>query len=329
VTLALTALCVVTHGGLTLFVAAASAGLVATLLVSASMAGSIAPVRLRFDATLARLLIIAGLPIFMSDILGMVTLRLDTVMLSLLSLPTEVGYYGVANKLRDVAVKLPYLFAAFLMPVLVQCVRDPKLYDQRLADSLVSVWVFAVGIMLVLGCFAHAVVAFIAGHEFAAAVGCVRITGVALASGCLAAVLQYSAFARHKNAEVMRMHMISAGVALIGLFALIPSMGAVGAALAVAAGETVFAVCLLPLASPNGLAALPWLRLAGVGTVGLICAAIATGMHATGLPLYVSAPTVALSYAGLLLLTGMVRPENVALLLRKSPKTVPSQPDLP
>lgn len=318
VALALTALCVLIDGGLMLFIAAASGGLVATFLVSAELARPIALVQLRFDRKLAAALIVTGLPIFMSDIVGIVTLRLDTVMLSVLSLPSEVGYYGVANKLREVAMKLPYLFAAFLMPVLVQALHDAKLFDQRLRDSLVSVWVFAVGVMLVLGCFAEQLVALIAGNGFVPAIPVVRVTGVALAAGCLTAVLQYSALARERATQVMRVHVCAAILALIGLFTLIPRLGAIGAAWAVAAGEMAFAIGLLPLASANGLSALPWLRLAGIGTAGLICAGIAYGLQNRGVPFYFSAPAVAASYALFLFLTGMVKPEQLRLLVGRS-----------
>ncbi len=328
VALALTALCVVIDGGLMLFIAAASSGLVATFLVSAVLARPIAPVRMCFDGTLARTLVVTGLPIFMSDIVGMVTLRLDTVMLSLLSLPAEVGYYGVANKLREVAIKLPYLFAAFLMPVLVQALHDRALFDQRLRDSLVSVWVFAVGLMLALGCFADTIVALIAGDGFAPSVNVVRITGIALGAGCLTAVLQYAALSREKATQVMRVHICAAIIALVGLFVLIPRFGASGAAWAVAAGETAFAIGLLPFASPNGLSALPWLRLLGVAVAGLLCVAIASALQAHQMPVYVTVPAVGGGYALFLLVTGMVKVEQIKLLLsRGSRRKNGEQPD--
>ena len=47
-----------------------------------------------------------GAPLLLSDIIGMVTLRLDTVMLSIMSSPAEVGYYSVANKLREIDGRL-------------------------------------------------------------------------------------------------------------------------------------------------------------------------------------------------------------------------------
>ena len=131
--------------------------------------------RPRLDLALAGSLIVLGLPLFMSDIIGMVTLRLDTIALSIFSTPTEIGYYGVANKLREVAVKLPYMFAAFLMPLLVRSLGDLREFNLRLSNSLVAVWVFAVSVMLAMGCFGDVILQLLAGRDFAESATVVQI----------------------------------------------------------------------------------------------------------------------------------------------------------
>src|SRR5262249_26264461 len=89
-------LAITLNGSLMQIVGASTAGLVTTFLVSALLADRMTRVRFHFDYNIARLLIVVGFPVFLSEALGMITLRLDTVTLSVLSTPPEVAFYGVA-----------------------------------------------------------------------------------------------------------------------------------------------------------------------------------------------------------------------------------------
>lgn len=314
-TLVLTVLAIYLHGGLLVLIGAASGGLIATFLVSAVLAKSIAPVRLQFDPALARTLLVLGAPLLLSDIVGMATLRLDTVMLSLMSSPAEVGYYSVANKLREVAVKLPYLFAAFLLPVLVRALSDTKEFDKRLGNGLVASWIFAVSVMLVMGCFGDVLVDLLAGPDFLPGASVVAITGIALAAGSLAAVLQTAVVARLPSITVFKAHVWSAITAIAGYGLLIRPWGAAGTAIAVAVGELAFTVRLMWLASPSGLRGLPWKRLMGIAVVGAFSATLIFGLRARGFGLPWAIATAALVYPALLLMSGILTRKQLMQLI--------------
>jgi O-antigen/teichoic acid export membrane protein len=319
-TLLLSALCVWAGGGLTAIVAAASIGLIVTFLVAAALAEKLAPVRLRFDPALARTLVLIGLPVFMSEIVGMITLRVDTVSLALLSVPSQVAYYGVASKLREVATKIPYMFGAFLLPLLVRAVSDRESFNTRLSEALVATWLFAVGMMLVMGCFADVLVLVAAGKQFLAAVPAVQVTGVALAVSCVIAILYSAAIAREQIGAALRAHVIGAIISLTGFALLIRPFGAAGTAAAVAAGEFFFMLRLLWLASPQ-LSRLPWARLAGITIAGGATAIVVMAARERGLSVYLALPFAGVAYPGLLLVTGLVKLEQVIGLLRR-PSTV-------
>ncbi|MEP7242592.1 MAG: oligosaccharide flippase family protein [Gammaproteobacteria bacterium] len=321
VTLVLTLVVIYMGGSLLGLMGAATGGLIMTLLISVVLAESIAPVRPRLDIALAGSLLVLGIPLFMSDIVGMVTLRLDTVALSLFSTPTEVGYYGVANKLREVAVKLPYMFAAFLMPLLVRSMGDLREFNLRLSNSLVAVWVFAVSVMLAMGCFGDVILHLLAGRGFAESTSVVQITGIALAAGSLSAVLQMGVLARDRAGQVLNAHIISAVVAIAGYYLLIPRWGAAGTAWAVAAGESAFMLRLLWIASPDGISALPWRKLLGVGLVGGFSAALLLGLRARGVGLAWALSAAVVLYPLLLLGAGVAsRQQLMSLVGRSGPK---------
>lgn len=315
-TLALTMFCVATNAGMLSIVAASTGGLLATFVVAAILAEPLAPVRLRYDPLLARSMLWIGMPVFVSEIVGMITLRVDAVALSLMSVPAEVGYYGIASKLREVGVKLPYLFGALIMPILVRSIAKGDVFNKRLGHALLSVWVFSVGVMLVLGCFADVVVRLIAGTQFGPAALSVQITGLALAASAIVQVLYSGALARDKAGEALKVHLIGAVVAVGGFAALIPLWGAAGAALAVALGEIAFAAGLCFLASPGGARSLPWSKLGGVTAVGVVCAGVIGLLRTSSAPWLFDLAVAGVLYPGLLLAVGLVKPSEIIELLR-------------
>jgi O-antigen/teichoic acid export membrane protein len=310
-------LAVTLDGGLIHIVAASTAGLLTTFVVSAVLADSIKPVRFYFDPGIARMLIVLGLPVFLSEALGMITLRLDTVTLSLLSTPPEVAFYGVASKLREIGSKIPFMFGAFLLPVFVRLADQPLMFEKRVADALLATWIFSVAGMLALGCFAGELVAGIAGGSFAPAATCVQVSGLALAATSLVAILNAAALAMNRAHGIVKNHLVGAVVTLGGFAILIPLLGAVGAALAVAAGEVVFMVTMLFLAGIKGLPQLPWRKFAGVGAVGSVTAAAVMGGRAIELPGYVLMFAAAVVYPVLLVLTGLLDPAQLRGLIRR------------
>jgi O-antigen/teichoic acid export membrane protein len=310
-------LAIALDGSLMQIVGASTAGLVTTFLVSAVLANRISPVRFHFDYGIARLLIVVGFPVFLSEALGMITLRLDTVTLSVLSTPPEVAFYGVASKLREIGSKVPFMFGAFLLPVLVRLLDEPANFEKRVGDALLATWVFSVGGMIALGCYAEEIVAFIAGGSFAPAAACVRVSGIALAATSLVAILNAAALALNRAHSVVKSHLIGAVVSLGGFVLLIPHHGAIGAALAVAAGEVVFMITMLFVSGTHGLPRLPWGKLAGVAGVGIATAATIAAARASELPNYVLLLGGAIIYPALLLVTRLVDPAQLQAMVRR------------
>lgn len=317
-TLALTAIAAGQDLGVVAFAAAASAGLVVTFVIAAILSERIAPIRPIIDLALSRRMVRSGVPLFVGDILGMVTVRLDTVLLSMLSVASEVGYYGIANKIREIAVKLPYLFAALLMPILTRAADQPGQFRRVLGDGLVAAWIFGVAVMLALACFADVIVSLLAGGKYAAAVDIVRLTGPALAAGCMSAVLQYAAYALDRSPAMVRAIAISSTIALVAMLLLIPRHGATGAAAAVVIGELVFMLGLIRPASPDGVGVVPWPRLAAVTATGAGVAALTFEMRAFGAHWAIAAATMIVAYPALLLLFRTVSLAQLRALTAKS-----------
>lgn len=300
-TLGFTLLAVLIDGGLLAFTAAITAGLVVTTLCAVALAEQLTPVRPQLDLPLARRMIVSGLPLFGSEAVGMITSRLDTVLLSVMSIATQVGYYGAAGKIREMAVRFPYMFAGLLMPILTSRASDPQEFRRYLADALVVTWIFAVAALIGLVRYADLVVAFLAGPKYAGAIPTVQLTGVAVAVTSMAAILQYAAYSLDRSAAALKAKTASSIAALIVMLVLIPRSGAIGAMVGVTVGELLFGFMLIPHASPDGRSVMPWRRLAVVSVVGLLAAGLTMTMKTLGVPRVFRMATVVVAYPGLLL----------------------------
>lgn len=300
-TLGFTLLAVLIDGGLLAFTTAITSGLVVTTLCAVLLAEKLTPVRPQLDLPLARRMIVSGLPLFGSEAVGMITSRLDTVLLSVLSIATQVGYYGAAGKIREMAVRFPYMFAMLLMPILTSRVSEPREFRRFLADALVVTWIFGVAVIVGLARYADLIVALLAGPKYTGAIPAVQLTGVAVAVTAMAAILQYAAYALDRSGAALKAKTVSAVAALIAMLVLIPGHGAVGTMAAVTIGELLFALMLMPHATPDGQPAVPWRRLALVCIVGLLAAGVALTLKALDVPRYLRIIAVVMAYPLLLL----------------------------
>ncbi len=81
-------------------------------------AGRFVPVRPRFDLSVWRAVIRETWPIALSVALNVVYFKADTIILSLLRTPTDVGLYGAPYRVFEALISIPALFAGLLTPVL-------------------------------------------------------------------------------------------------------------------------------------------------------------------------------------------------------------------
>ena len=51
------------------------------------------------------------------------------------------------------------------MPILTRSAAEPATFRRHLADAVVAIWVFAIAVIVGLGCFADVIVTLLAGPE--------------------------------------------------------------------------------------------------------------------------------------------------------------------
>lgn len=206
--------------------------------------------RLRFEPARVGELLRDGLPIALTGLASMVLMRIDQVMLGQLGPAADLGRYGVAVRVAEIATFVPVVLYSTLYPAIVRNhARDPGGFDryaQRVFDTFALVSLPVAGV-LALASWLFLVPLF--GADYAEAV---PMTLWMLAA--MPFVFLQSAMGAVITARGWRW----TGPALVGAAALfnvglnlwlIPAMGGLGAAIATAVTYVVLAL-VLPLAVP-------------------------------------------------------------------------------
>ncbi len=199
---------------------------------------------LRFDFNIWKIVYTKSWPLAITIALNLLYLKTDTIILSLLKGPADVGLYGASYKVIEILTLLPFMFSGLILPVLTerwtQSMR-PKFYDilQRSFDAM-SVFVFP---MIVGTLFlAKPIMVFVAGVEF-------EQSGVILSILIFAAaVIYYNVLFGHaiiaidKQKKTIPAYLLTAVLALTGYAIFIPKYSYLGAAAMTVFAETLIAV---------------------------------------------------------------------------------------
>jgi O-antigen/teichoic acid export membrane protein len=301
--------------GVLVMTATTSLGLVVAFILAWLFAARLTSVRPRIDITASRHLVGLGLPVAISACFTLITLRSDTLLLSLFKSPAEVGLYGIATKIYEVGLQLPVLMGGLLMPLFARAAGQPQQLREQIGHALHALTIVGIAIVLALGFFAEDIVVLLAGPAFAAGAPAVRIAGVSLALAGFSAVLRYAAVAQEQQARLMRVDGIVMLIAVAAYLLLIPRYSFIGAALGTLLAEIASIAGSWWVVGRN-IGGVPIPRFAVRALLAGSLAGAALVLLRTGpLPLLVDALLGATAYLVLLLITGGLKAGLVKDLL--------------
>ncbi len=282
---------------LPLIVIMVSANVVSALLTIALVHGRVTPIAGPFNFAVLRQLWNSLLPLGISSIIIFPSIRFDIILLSKMATFGEVGLYSAASKITEF---LFILTMAFYLPMLPRVTGDLAHRPEPRTDGLRSAlaWYFALVIPVGVGIFVLAAptILFIYGVNFAAAAPLLRIqmaTFVAFTVDvALMLVCKAAGFLRADLAFVAA----STGLNVSACFLLIPRLGAVGAASAVAV-SVLFGLVLRGRLITRLALRLDWITLIRAPLLASVLAAAAALLLAGHLPLPFLAAGYAAAYA--------------------------------
>ncbi|PJE59802.1 MAG: hypothetical protein COU85_01695 [Candidatus Portnoybacteria bacterium CG10_big_fil_rev_8_21_14_0_10_44_7] len=217
-------------GFLTL-VAALAAGSLLNFILIWYFLRPYAPLKLRFDFGFWRQTLKQSLPLGVASIFVMIYFKLDTVMLSLMKTPADVGLYSVAYKVLENFVFLPTMLIGLIMPLLAKYFVANFARFRRVADTTQRIFLL-VAIPLTLGgvFLAKQIIYLLAGSDFAPAASALRWLMVALSLIFLGALYSNMLIAANLQKKLTLVYGVGAVVNLALNLVFIPRFSYNGAA---------------------------------------------------------------------------------------------------
>jgi O-antigen/teichoic acid export membrane protein len=275
----------------------------------------VARIDLRLDRRVLRALALGAIPFLAYWVLGTLYYRLDTILLSKLTGPDVLGWYGAAYRLFDTLVFLPNIVAsAILFPILAQ-LSDQSRHVLRRAMGKGLGLVLITGMPISAGLFvlAEPIIRFIYRRpDFLPAVPALRWLALALLLLYVNSILAATLVSLNQERKMTLIAALALVVNLALNWVLIPHFQHVAAAAATAVTEGLILAYLL-VAMPRDLLARDTLVVtakAGAASLAMVAALVA--LRGQGLLALVPVGVAVYAVAGMAL--RLVPPEDARVL---------------
>jgi O-antigen/teichoic acid export membrane protein len=178
------------------------------------------------------------LPYSAAVVFSVVYFQIAQVMVSLLSSPTQTGYFGVSFRVLSAFTLLPPLIVSTALPLLARAARDDAQRFSYASGKLVETMVLA-GFGLALALFLGAAFAIhvIAGPGYSHSVDVLRILAVALLGTFVIAPRGYALLSLDRLRAMLICNAVALAVVVACGIPLVSAYGAKGAAIALVAAE--------------------------------------------------------------------------------------------
>ena len=138
--------------------------------------------KLSIDRTILRKLFKIALPLGVTSVLSLLYFKVDTLMLSVMKTPYDVGIYGLAYNVLENILMLWGLFMASIFPLLSQYHgdKDVSRYKDLLKKTLLLLVVMSIGIIFFGNVFDYLIMRILGGSKFFASMLPLKILLIAV-----------------------------------------------------------------------------------------------------------------------------------------------------
>ena len=308
---------------------ASGAGLVA--LVSAPVVGSAAGaaigyalararfgLRLSYDRTLAWSLVRSAAPIVPAIMIGVLTLKLDSLMVAALRPRHEVGLYGAAYQPMEYALNAVTVVAFPFFPLLARSYgRDPAAFLRSYRHATEAVLAFVLPITAITLVLAGPMVTAVYQPAWSGSAAPMRVLSIALVFMALSAWNGFVLLAANRQRLTIRYGAAALVVSLVTCAVLLPTVGYMGGAIAAVVANVVSTVWSLGLLRRQvGVVVSPQRVLRVVGANAAMGGA-AAGLVAVGVPWWAAGGLALATYPVLLSAFGVMTLRTATELVRR------------
>lgn len=189
-------------------------------------------VKLEWDFSLWKEIIIRFWPLAVTVILNLIYLRADTLILSLFKSSEEVGFYGAPYKIIDVFTSLPFMFAGLVLPILsVSWIEKTyKNFKDILQRSLDFIIIVAIPVVIGTLFVSQELIFIIAGKDFFSSITILNILIFSLLAIFPGTIFSHAVIAMDKQKKMIPFYIFTSISSVLAYLILIPKFSYYGAA---------------------------------------------------------------------------------------------------
>jgi O-antigen/teichoic acid export membrane protein len=237
-----------------------------------------------------------ALPVSTTAVINVLYFRILIVLMSLLASAYATGLFATSSRVVELLISVPNLTVGAAFPILAHAgARDaPRLASamKRLGETALLA---GAAVALLLAIAAAPIVRLLGGAGYSGAAPVLRIQVLALAAAFMTQVWAFGLVSLRRYRALMFVSAVGLMAVLVLGGSLIPALGARGAALAAAVGETVLAFAALVMLIRASAELRP--RFGYAGKVAAATGAAALVLLIPGLPAVIQACVAAFVYA--------------------------------
>ena len=259
-------------------------------------------------------LLLDSLPFGISGIAYVFMQRFDTVLMSFVLSDAAVGWYNVPYTLINMMLLVAQSIAIAMFPSMVQGHKaNPELLPDVVHRSIKYLLIICLPIAVGGTILADRIIVTLYTAEFANSIPVLRLILWALPSLFLLELIGRVAFTLHLERQSARIDVINAGITVLLNIVLVPTLGVMGAALAMLMGRTIRLAQFWHLIGNDQLVGSRWQPLL---RVALASVGMGVGVwFLRGSNLYLSIGTGAVLYGVLLLASRAVNQNELRFML--------------
>lgn len=299
------------------FLAVPLAAAVVTLVITLRVVRKITPRRPTFHVRRWWPLIRDTLPFAAAIAVSVIYFRIGVLLVSLISTEEETGYFATSFRIIDVLIGLPPLIAGAAFPILSRAAARGNHDRLRFASGRLIDGTLILGTWLALSLALGSQVAIdiFGGPQFDPSVPVLRIQGLAVIATCMAIAVGHVLLALRRHTAILIANAVALLASVALCLALIPALGAQGAALAIVLAEFTLVATQITFLIRVQPALRGDLTTRPVGLL-LIGGAASTVAFIPGSPALVDVILGTIAFFGLLALMGRFPPEARELFAR-------------
>ncbi|MBI4232385.1 flippase [Candidatus Peregrinibacteria bacterium] len=321
-----------TETGFFMLIAAGNFGALLMLFVTDHYVRKITPLTYQFDFKLWKEILKKSLPYGIALILNTIYFRIDSILLSFMRGPEEVGIYGVAMKMLEQFAIIPLYFMNSVLPVLTKSLKEKTDRYKEIIGHAFN-FLAALSVPMVVGgvILAYPVIFIVSTPDFLSRVNegfygsdmAFQILIFALLFQFLSVLFAFILISLDKQYKLLYINGACVIFNLLANFAVIPYYGFRGAAFTSVLSE--FFILLSTYIAAKKLLDFS-INLAGIFKILLSAAVMGAAVYFLQKPTYtlvqnwnvlLLAALGAFIYAIMLLITGAVDKKTLKILLRK------------